>query len=103
MLNVYGADICRDCMTMKKIFAEKGITYQYVDIISSTANMRRFFAIRDHAKIFEDLRNREDTGIGIPLFVKGDQMSFDINEALGWEGKEPVEKSLYETIAEQMG
>ena len=45
----------------------------------------------------------EGGGIGIPLFVKGDRMSFDINEALRWEGKEPVEASEYEQIAERMG
>ena len=60
-------------------------------------------SIRDHAAIYEDVRNREGGGIGIPLFVKGDRMSFDINEALRWEGKEPVEASEYEQIAERMG
>ncbi|MCI8725475.1 MAG: hypothetical protein HFG66_04980 [Hungatella sp.] len=103
MLKVYGADICRDCMAMKKIFADKEVEYEYMDFILNTANMREFFAIRDHAAIYEDVRNREGGGIGIPLFVKGDRMSFDINEALRWEGKEPVEASEYEQIAERMG
>lgn len=103
MLKVYGADICRDCMAMKKIFADMGIEYEYIDFIFNTANMREFFAIRDHAAIYEDVRNREGGGIGIPLFVKEDKLSFDINEALMWEGKEPVEASRYEQIAKQMG
>lgn len=102
-LKVYGADICRDCMAMKKIFADKAVRYEYIDFISDTDNMREFFGIRDHAAIYEDVRNREGGGIGIPLFVKGDKMSFDINEALAWEGKEPVEASEYEQIAQRMG
>lgn len=103
MLKVYGADICRDCMAMKKIFADKEIKYKYIDIIFNTDNMREFFAIRDHAAIYEGVRNKEGGGIGIPLFVKDERMSFDINEALAWEGKEPVEASEYVLIAERMG
>lgn len=102
MLKVYGADICRDCLAMKEIFADKGVSYHYVDFISSTAAMREFFAIRDHADIYEAVRSREGGGIGIPLFVKDGEMSFDINEALRWEGKEPVEDAEYERIAKQM-
>lgn len=103
MLKVYGADICRDCMAMKKIFADKKIEYKYNNIIYNTDNMREFLMIRDHAAIYEEVRNKEGGGIGIPLFVKDERMAFDINEALEWEGKEPVEVSEYEQIAERMG
>ncbi len=103
MLKVYGADICRDCMAMKKLFVEKEVYYEYVDIISNTANMREFLTIRDHAALYREIRSREGGGLGIPLVVKGEDMSFDINEALSWEGEEPVEKSQYDRIAEQMG
>lgn len=103
MLMVYGADICRDCMAMKKIFADKEIEYKYIDITFNTDNMRGFLAIRDHADIYEEVRNKECGGIGIPLFVKDERMTFDINEALAWEGKEPVETSEYEQIAGRMG
>lgn len=103
MLKVYGADICQDCLAMKQIFAQKNISYHYVDIISNTANMREFFAIRDHAAIYEAVRSREGGGIGIPLFAREGRLSLDINDALAWEGAKPVGEREYEAIVGRMG
>lgn len=40
-------------------------------------------------------------GIGIPFFVKNDKKSFDINEALSWEGIVPVTEDELNRITEE--
>lgn len=90
MLKVYGADICKDCLAMKVIFEEKGVNYEYISITDNTPNMRAFLGIRDHAQLYEPLRVPDKAGIGIPLFIKEDRMTFDIQEAMEWENIQPV-------------
>lgn len=100
MLKVYGADICKDCLAMKVVFAEKNIDYEYISIIGNTTNMREFLGIRDQAALYEPLRKPDGAGIGIPLFVKEDQMTFDIREAMVWEEKAPVSEVELHRITE---
>ena len=89
MLKVYSSDICVDCRNFKAIQKKRGFEVEYVDITENTMNLREFLGIRDSASIFDEVKQRG--GIGIPLFVMDDKMTFDINEALSWIGQKPVE------------
>ena len=100
MVKVYGADICKDCLAMKLFFEEKGVQYEYVDLTANTKSLRTFLAIRDTIPLYEELRTRG--GIGIPLFSKDGNYSFEINDALLWEGKETIPEERYETVAAEM-
>lgn len=90
MITIYGTPICKDCLAAKIVFERLDVDYKYINITSKTSNLREFLAIRDKSAMYEKVR--ENNGIGIPLFVKGDNMTFDINEALNWEGIKPVEE-----------
>lgn len=89
MLKVYSSDICVDCRNFKAIQKNRGFEVEYVDITENTMNLREFLGIRDCASIFDEVKQRG--GIGIPLFVMDDNMTFDINEALSWIGQKSVE------------
>ncbi len=89
MLKVYSSDICVDCRNFKAIQKNRGFEVEYVDITENTMNLREFLGIRDGSSIFDEVKQRG--GIGIPLFVMDDKMTFDINEALSWIGQKPVE------------
>lgn len=88
-MKVYGAAICIDCRNYKAIQEKRGFAADYVDITESTANLKEFLSLRDTAPLFEDVRRRG--GIGIPLFLDGERLTLDINEALSWIGQPPVQ------------
>lgn len=100
MLKVYGADICKDCLAMKVIFKERHVKYEYISITDNTTNMREFFGIRDQVELYAPLRTPNGAGIGIPLFIKDDRMTFDIREAMEWEGMEPVSEAELQHITD---
>lgn len=97
-MKVYGTDICIDCRNLKAVLASRKINMEFIDITKNTANMKAFFAIRDHAEEFEDIRNKEGGAIGIPCFVSEEgKITLDINEAFSWIGQPPVkEKEMFE-------
>ena len=89
-MKVYGAEICIDCRNYKHIAKERNLDLEYVDITENTMNLREFLQLRDSAKEFDPVRERG--GIGIPVFVDGDKVTLDINEAFSWIGQPPVKE-----------
>ena len=88
-MKVYGAEICIDCRNYKAIQKARGFESEYIDITANTANLREFLKIRDNDPVFATVR--ENSGIGIPLFVREDgTKTFDFDEAFSWIGQEPV-------------
>ena len=88
-MKVYGAEICIDCRNYKAIQKARGFEAEYIDITANTANLREFLKIRDNDPVFATVR--ENSGIGIPLFVREDgTKTFDYDEAFSWIGQEPV-------------
>lgn len=88
-MKVYGTSICIDCRNYRHIQESRGFEAEYIDITENTANLKEFLMIRDKAPLFAPARERG--GIGIPLFVKDDgEMTFDIDQAMGWIGQPPV-------------
>ena len=89
-MKVYSSDICVDCRNFKAIQKIRGFEVEYVDITENTMNLREFLAIRDNEDIFVEVKQRG--GIGIPLFVLDNKMTFDVNEALSWIGQPEVQE-----------
>ena len=88
-MKVYGAEICIDCRNYKAIQKARGFEAEYIDITANTANLREFLKIRDNDPVFATVR--ENSGIGIPLFVREDgTKTFYFDEAFSWIGQEPV-------------
>lgn len=101
MLKVYGADICKDCLVMKKVFSEQEVEYEYVSITDNTANLRAFLAIRDTDPLYEGLRAGGGGGIGIPLFVLDSDMTFDMNKVLESLGKPLIGEEEYDELVKE--
>ena len=72
---------------MKRIFAAREVEYEYVNIIENTTNLKEFLKMRDQDELFKEMRKPDNTGIGIPFFVKDGKQTLDIQEALRWENK----------------
>ncbi|MBO5070787.1 MAG: hypothetical protein J6C37_10570 [Roseburia sp.] len=87
-MKVYGAEICIDCRNYKHIAKARNLELEYVDITENTANLREFLHLRDTEKAFDVVR--ESGGIGIPVFVEGDRVTLDMDEAFSWIGQLPV-------------
>ena len=99
MITVYGTPLCKDCLAMKIVFEQLEVEYQYINITENTSNLRAFLHIREEEPMFEEFK--KNSGIGVPFFVKEDQKSFDINEALSWEGIRPVVEDELNRITEE--
>lgn len=89
-MKVYGTDICIDCRNFKRINASRNLNLEFIDITENTDNLRMFLQIRDSEPAFAEIR--KTGGIGIPVFVSGDKVTLDINEAFSWIGQKPVEE-----------
>lgn len=99
MITVYGTLICKDCMAMKIVFEKLNVNYRHINITEKSVDLREFMRMRDKDEFFQEIR--ENGKVGIPFFTKGDQKSFDINEALSWEGLEPISQMELERITEE--
>ena len=99
MITVYGTPICKDCLAMKIIFEQLNVEYQYINITGKTLDLRAFLQMREEEPVFTEFK--KNGGIGIPFFVKDDKKSFDINEALFWEGIIPVAEDELNRITEE--
>lgn len=87
---VYGSDICIDCRNFRHINAARNLGLEFIDITENTDNLRAFLKLRDTEDVYAPLR--EGGGIGIPVFVEGERVTLDINEAFSWIGQPPVEQ-----------
>lgn len=99
MIKVYGTPICKDCLAMKIIFGKLNVEYQFINITGKSLDLLEFIRMRDEDIAFEECR--KNGAIGIPCFVKDDMKTFDINEALSWEGFEPVSEDEIKRITEE--
>lgn len=66
----FGADFCQDSVYAKTILDRLNIPYKYVDITSSTDNLKLFLELRDKSPRFKLVK--EHGLIGIPCFVLDD-------------------------------
>jgi len=99
MMKVYGTPLCKDCLAMKVIFGKLNVEYDFFNITEKSTNLLEFVCMRDKESAFDGCKERG--GLGIPFFVKGDKKTFDINEALSWEGIGPVSEEEIARITEE--
>ena len=84
---------------MKIIFERLNVEYRYINITGNTSSLRAFLQIREDEPMFAEYR--KNGGIGVPFFVKDGRKSFDINEALSWEGIAAVADDEVNRITEE--
>ena len=99
MLKVYGTPICKDCLAMKIIFGKLKVDYEFTNITGKSLDLHAFIIMRDTDPAFENCR--KNGAIGIPCFEKDGKKTFDINEALSWEGFDPVPEEEINRITEE--
>ena len=68
MLKIYGSMLCPDCVRCKEELAAAGVEFTYLDFADSIVNLKEFLRIRDHHRIFNEVR--QAGSIGIPCIVK---------------------------------
>ena len=62
-IKVYGNEQCPDCSALKKELSDKEIKFEFINIIESLENLKKFLHFRDN---YEDIFNGK---LGIPLIV----------------------------------
>ena len=77
-VKMIGTRNCPDCTAALKTIAEKKLDVEFVDIDASTANLKLFLRLRDKAPEFDEIKKHGS--IGVPCFVDGKRIFFDINE-----------------------
>ena len=102
MLKILGSDICKDSLASKIILREKGVEFEYIDIVASTNDLKNYLKFRAMLPDFAPVREDKTMRLGIPYFMMGTKGTFDLNEALVWCGQEPVEASYLENLVAQM-
>lgn len=69
-MKIYGTTLCPDCRDAFERLAKEQISYELVDIMESTKNLREFLHLRDQRKEFDPVKAAG--GIGIPCYVEDD-------------------------------
>lgn len=77
-VKMFGTKNCPDCTATLKTIAEKELGVDFIDIDESTANLKLFLRLRDNAPEFDEIK--KNGSIGVPCFVDGKRIFFDINE-----------------------
>lgn len=68
MFKIYGSSKCPDCINCKANFDEYNIKYEFIDVLDSLKNLKKFLHYRDnHPEVFERLIKIGD--IGLPAIV----------------------------------
>ncbi len=81
MLTIYGTMLCPDCVIAFEELQRRGISYEYVDIFASTANLKALLLLRDHRAEFAQVR--QAGAIGIPCFYReSGAITLSLNEVL---------------------
>ena len=76
MLKIYGSPMCSDCVNAKLNFDKFGIEYEYINIMESLKNLKKFLYYRDnYPEVFNRLIKIGD--IGIPCIVDNDLVFTD--------------------------
>lgn len=69
-MKFYGTHLCPDCEEAEAFLKERNISFEYVDITGTTANLKEFLKLRDTDPLFDLVR--ADGMIGIPCFARED-------------------------------
>ncbi len=77
-VKMFGTRNCPDVRAALETIAEKGLDVEFVNIDESTANLKLFLRLRDKAPEFDEVK--KNGKIGVPCFVDGKRIFFDINE-----------------------
>ena len=77
-VKMFGTRNCPDVRAALETIAEKGLDVEFINIDESTANLKLFLRLRDKALEFDEVK--QNGAIGVPCFVDGKRIFFDINE-----------------------
>lgn len=77
-VKMIGTRNCPDCTSALETIAAKKLDVEFVDIDASTANLKLFLRLRDKAPEFDEIK--KNGSIGVPCFVDGKRIFFDIEE-----------------------
>ena len=77
-VKMFGTRNCPDVRAALETIAEKGLDVEFVNIDESTANLKLFLRLRDKAPEFDEIK--KNGAIGVPCFVDGKRIFFDINK-----------------------
>lgn len=77
-VKMFGTRNCPDVRAALETIAEKGLDVEFVNIDESTANLKLFLRLRDKAPEFDEVK--QNGAIGVPCFVDGKRIFFDIKE-----------------------
>lgn len=67
-IKIYGNEQCPDCSALKKELLDKGIKFEFINIIESLENLKKFLHFRDNYEdIFKECKLNGK--LGIPLIV----------------------------------
>ena len=81
LMKLYGTKICPDCVSAFEVLSHKGVVYEFIDIMETTANLKEFLKLRDNRVEFVDVI--KDGLIGIPCYCFSDDVIFfDTDEAI---------------------
>lgn len=81
-MKLYGSELCPDCIEAFEVLEEAKITYTYIDILESMANLREFLKLRDRREEFIPIK--EAGSIGLPTYLLDDgALVFDTKEIIG--------------------
>lgn len=89
MFIIYGSEKCPDCVNCKANFDKYKIEYQFVEVLESLKNLKKFLHYRDTRKdVFDRLIKIGD--IGLPAIVdENDNVFTDWETYLKEKGLEP--------------
>ena len=77
-VKMFGTRNCPDVRAALETIAEKGFDVEFINIDESTANLKLFLRLRDKAPEFDEIK--KNGAIGMPCFVDGKRIFFDIKE-----------------------
>ena len=76
MLKIYGSHLCPNCRAFLKHLDAHSVTYEFIDINESLANLKEFLKHRDFNPLFDECKKNDR--IGIPAFMDEDnELSID--------------------------
>lgn len=83
-ISVYGSRLCPDTVEALDRLERESIDHEYFDITEDLANLKAFLVYRDTNAAYDAVRG--SGGIGIPLFIVGEDgsrlVTLDIDKAL---------------------
>lgn len=69
-MKLYGSLLCPDCPPVIRLFEDKGIDFEFVDITDSIGNLKEFLGFRDVREEFDDVK--ANGNVGIPCLMTDD-------------------------------